>query len=234
MSEPTAEERVRSQYQTLYTVAMSPGDENMGVAKSLMADLLEALQEQHTAHIADVERLEEELVESVKHHAVATENNVNLGNENKRLEGEIAERARLAEQREAEEARLEAALQQAETKLAEAVELLHTLDGELTELAVTAGSRNAAVVASMSNRVVAFLARLSTVTPEDLAAHQREREASAGKTEAELREQYGLAPRCERVWRCPFRLCGCTDANHHLSVCKRHGCEWPKEGQCPG
>ena len=35
-----------------------------------------------------VERLEESLAESVKHHAVATENNVNLGNENKRLEKE--------------------------------------------------------------------------------------------------------------------------------------------------
>ena len=51
------------------------------VRVTLNADVLRRL-------IDDVEQLKAELVESVKHHAVATENNINLGNENKRLEAE--------------------------------------------------------------------------------------------------------------------------------------------------
>ena len=35
-------------------------------------------------------------------------------------------------------------------------------------------------------------------TPEDWAGHLRERAEGGGKTVAELREQYGLTPRCER------------------------------------
>ena len=44
---------------------------------------------------------------------------------------------------------------------------------------------------------LAELAGLSTVTPEDWAGHLRERAEGGGKTAAELREQYGLTPRCE-------------------------------------
>ena len=163
------------------------------------------------------ERLEAELTESVKHHAVATENNVNLGNENKRLEAQRDE----------------------------AVRLLH-----LSKCVGQNPDSNADYYCWMHGGPAeeycprcTFLAGLSTITPEDLAAHQRERALNAGKTEEELREQYGLAPRCGRVSVCcQSRLdtyhcdpmwcdrCG-KGAN---SKCATHHGPWPSDTkQCP-
>ena len=76
-----------------------------------------------------------------------------------------------------------------------------------------------------------FLAGLSTITPEDLAAHQRERALNAGKTEEELREKYGLAQRCERVSVCPG-VPQLSDCKHFK--CDTHNCPWPSDTKrCP-
>ena len=77
---------------------------------------------------------------------------------------------------------------------------------------------------------------------EDWAGHLRERAEGGSKTEAELREQYGLAPRCERVAVCcgaPYeggfsRSCAQCHEGSRSYKCKYHGCEWPQRGgECP-
>ena len=88
------------------------------------------------------------------------------------------------------------------------------------------------------NRIRTFLAGLSTVTPEDWAGHLRERAEGGGKTAAELREQYRLTPRCERVAVCcgaPYeggfaRSCAQCHEGSRSYKCATHGGPVPAGG----
>jgi len=96
-------------------------------------------------------------------------------------------------------------------------------------------------------RVVFFLASLTTVTPEDWEKHQAERAQNVGKSEAELREQYGLPAKepgpkvdviymtrdqvewresqpCERV-----SVMTAVGARYRYYICATHGKPW---GEC--
>ena len=79
-------------------------------------------------------------------------------------------------------------------------------------------------------------------TLEDWAGHLRERAEGGGKTDAELREKYGLTPRCERVAVCcgaPYeggfsRSCAQCHEGSRSYKCAYHGCAWPDgEKECP-
>ena len=81
----------------------------------------------------------------------------------------------------------------AEAQRDEAVELL----AELPSKPCPQDCSHTACITWKTRRTI-FLNRLSTVTPDDWQKHQKERAQNAGKTEAELREQYQA---CERVTR---------------------------------